>query len=77
MGANQRQLKNRIRSVSSTMHITKAMQLVGEFREIPITSRDETGELTRVFNAMGTRITKNIQMLQDLLRSFLTKTHFQ
>ena len=47
----------------------KAMQLVGEFREIPITSRDETGELTRVFNAMGTRITKNIQMLQDLLRS--------
>ena len=28
MGANLRQLKNRIRSVSSTMHITKAMQLV-------------------------------------------------
>ena len=28
MGANLRQLKNRIRSVRSTMHITKAMQLV-------------------------------------------------
>lgn len=47
----------------------KAMQLVGEFKEIPATSRDEVGELTRVFNAMGVRITKNIQMLQDLLRN--------
>lgn len=47
----------------------KAMQLVGEFKEIPTRSRDEVGELTRVFNAMGTRITKNIQMLQDLLRN--------
>ncbi|MBQ8893506.1 MAG: HAMP domain-containing protein [Clostridia bacterium] len=47
----------------------KAMQLTGEFKEIPTASKDEVGELTRVFNAMGTRITKNFQMLQDLLRN--------
>ncbi|MBQ6823703.1 MAG: HAMP domain-containing protein, partial [Clostridia bacterium] len=47
----------------------KTMQLIGEFKALPVTSKDEVGELTRVFNAMGHRITQNIQMLKDLLRN--------
>ena len=47
----------------------KAMQEEGEFTQIPATTKDEVGELTRVFNEMGVRITKNINMLQELLRN--------
>ncbi len=46
-----------------------AMHRMGEFKQLPTRSRDEVGELTRVFNEMGIRITKNIQMLEDLLRN--------
>ncbi len=47
----------------------KAMYEEGEFKMIPATSQDEVGELARVFNKMGTHITKNIQMLNDLLQN--------
>lgn len=47
----------------------KTMHQEGEFKQISTTARDEVGELTRVFNEMGIRISKNIQMLQDLLRN--------
>lgn len=47
----------------------KDMRLNGDFKQIEITSKDEVGELTRVFNEMGIHITKNFQMLQDLLRN--------
>ncbi len=47
----------------------KAMHRIGEFKQLPENSRDEVGELTRVFNEMGIRITKNIQMLEDLLQN--------
>lgn len=46
----------------------KTMQQMGEFTLIPTKSRDEVGELTRVFNEMGVRISRNIRMLQDLLQ---------
>lgn len=46
-----------------------AMHRVGEFKQLPTKARDEVGELTRVFNEMGIRITKNIQMLEDLLQN--------
>lgn len=40
-----------------------------EFTGIKVTTKDEVGELTRVFNEMGIRITKNIKMLQALLQN--------
>ncbi len=46
-----------------------AMHRMGEFKQLPSNARDEVGELTRVFNEMGIRITRNIQMLEDLLRN--------
>ncbi|MBQ8600361.1 MAG: HAMP domain-containing protein [Clostridia bacterium] len=47
----------------------KTMAAEGDFTRIAIAANDEVGELTRVFNEMGTRITKNIKMLQALLQN--------
>lgn len=47
----------------------KQMEQEGTFDQIPSNGRDEIGELTRVFNAMGYRITRNINTLQALLEN--------
>lgn len=47
----------------------KTMAAEGDFAELTIHTRDEVGELTHVFNEMGTRITQNIKMLQLLLQN--------
>ncbi len=51
--------------------LTKSARLMrqGEFSMVETRSRDEIGTLTAVFNEMGLRITKNIEMLKDLLRN--------
>ena len=58
MGANLRQLKNRIRSVRSTMHITKAMQLVASSKMKRATaamerSRAYATAMRRAFSHLG------------------------
>ena len=58
MGANLRQLKNRIRSVRSTMHITKAMQLVASSKMKRATaamerSRAYAAAMRRAFSRLG------------------------
>ena len=47
----------------------KEMEQEGIFNQIPATTHDEVGELTRVFNAMGHRITRNLNTLQVLLEN--------
>ena len=47
----------------------KEMELEGNFNQIPTTTRDEVGELTKVFNAMGHRISRHINTLQSLLEN--------
>ena len=47
----------------------RSMNAEGEFSQLPITTRDEVGQLTHVFNEMGVRITENIQMLKALLHN--------
>lgn len=51
--------------------LTKSARLMrqGEFSVVETRSRDEIGTLADVFNEMGLRITKNIEMLKDLLRN--------
>lgn len=51
--------------------LTKSARLMrrGEFALVENRSRDEIGTLTDVFNEMGLRITKNIEMLKNLLRN--------
>lgn len=58
MGANLRQLKNRIRSVRSTMHITKAMQLVASSKMKRATaamerSRAYAAAMRQTFSRLG------------------------
>lgn len=47
----------------------KEMEQEGIFNQITATTHDEVGELTRVFNAMGSRITRNLKTLQVLLEN--------
>ena len=61
-----RQFLTPIRRLTSGV---QSMRIGGEFTPIETKSTDEVGQLTRVYNEMGIRISKNVQMLQDLLRN--------
>ncbi len=61
-----RQFLTPIRRLTSGV---QSMRIGGEFTPIETKSSDEIGQLTRVYNDMGIRISKNVQMLQDLLRN--------
>ena len=47
----------------------KEMAQDEEFVPLSVTAKDELGELTRVFNEMGVRISENVRLLQALLRN--------
>ncbi len=47
----------------------RKMDANGAFESVAVTTKDEVGELTRVFNEMGIRITENVQMLKALLEN--------
>ena len=47
----------------------KEMSQEGEFAPIEVISADEVGELTRVFNEMGVRISENVRLWRALLQN--------
>ncbi len=47
----------------------RSMEKNGTFTGIEVTTKDEVGQLTQVFNEMGVRITENIKMLKALLQN--------
>ncbi|MBQ3084239.1 MAG: HAMP domain-containing protein [Clostridia bacterium] len=47
----------------------QSMRFGVDFTPLETKSKDEVGQLTRVYNEMGVRIEQNFRMLQDLLRN--------